>query len=181
MTPARDTRRWALLPALAGVLLLGACSADEPPGDTAQAASCEVVVATEAPSVPDTSGNPPTELQVEQLAPPPAESCPEVTDGDVVRIHYTGWAWSTGEVFDSSLERGPFTFELGAGGVIEGWEAGIRGLQVGERARLTIPPERAYGETGAPPAIGGNETLVFDVRVVEVVDPPTSGPTDGTT
>ena len=182
MTPARHARRWVLLFALAGSLvLLGACSQDEPADDTAQAASCGVEVPTEAPTPPDTSGDPPAELQVEQLAPPPAASCPEVATGDVVVVHYTGWAWSTGEVFDSSLERGPLPFEVGAGRVIEGWDAGIRGLQVGERARLTIPPDQAYGETGAPPAIGGNETLVFDVQVVEVLDQPTSGPTDGST
>lgn len=178
--PTRDVRRWALLASLAtGVLLLGACSQDEPPDETARAASCEVEVATGAPSELDTSGAPPTELHVEQLAPPPVDSCPEVAVGDVVAVHYTGWAWSTGEVFDSSLERGPLPFEVGAGRVIEGWDTGIPGLQVGERARLTIPPEQAYGEAGAPPAIGGNETLVFDVQVIEVLEQPTSGPTDG--
>lgn len=175
--PVLRVRRHSVLPVvLVGALLLGACTQDEPPTDTAEGVACQPEVATEAPTELDTSGDPPAELQVEQLAPPPADSCPEVADGDVVAVHYTGRSWSTGEVFDSSLERGPFTFELGAGRVIEGWDTGLAGLQVGERVRLTIPPELAYGEAGAPPAIGGNETLVFDVQVVEMLEQPTSSP-----
>lgn len=174
MSLIRARRRAATTVALAGALLLGACSADEPPDETAQEADCQPEPATEAPAEPDTSGAPPTELQVEQLAPPPAESCPAAQAGDVVAVHYTGRSWSTGEVFDSSVDRGPFTFELGAGRVIRGWDVGLEGLRVGERARLTIPPALGYGESGAPPAIGGGETLVFDVQLVEVLDEPAS-------
>ncbi len=117
-------------------------------------------------------GSPPDELQVEQLVAPADANAREATAGDVVVVHYTGWAGSTGEKFDSSHDRGqPITFELGAGRVIPGWDEGIAGLQVGEQARLTIPPEMAYGEAGAGTAIGPDETLVFDVEVVDVLDP----------
>lgn len=182
MTLLRGTLRRSLPLALVGLLLLAGCSEEEPTEEAAQGSTCaprsdETEVATEV----DTSGSPPGELVVEQLAPPPAEDCPQVDEGDVVAVHYTGRSWDTGEVFDSSRDRGPFTFEVGLGQVIAGWEDGIEGLQVGERARLTIPPELAYGEAGAPPAIGPDETLVFDVEVVEVLDPPTTEPTEPTT
>ena len=158
---------------LAGALALSACGGGGD-GDAAAAPEDCVVSTSEAPSVeePDLSGEPPAELQVEQLAEPPASGCPAAEAGDVVAVHYTGRSFSNGEVFDSSEGRTPITFELGAGEVIPGWDQGIAGLQVGERARLVIPPELAYGESGAGP-IGPNETLVFDVQLVDILEPPT--------
>src|SRR5690606_15918498 len=141
---------------LAGALALSACAADGADDlatpDGTDATSEEPAAA----DTPDLSGEPPTELVVEQLAPPPDADAPEAVVGDLVAVDYVGRSWSTGEVFDSSEGRGPFTFELGAGGVIAGWDEGIPGLQVGERARLTIPPDLAYGEAGAGGAIGPN-------------------------
>lgn len=166
---------------LAGALALSACAGGTEPADTAVAPDC-TVTATDQPSedVPDLSGEPPSDLQVELLAEPPSPDCPEAVQGDFVVVDYVGRAYSTGEVFDSSQGRGPFTFQLGAGRVIAGWDQGIAGLRVGERARLTIPPDLAYGETGAGGQIGPNETLVFDVRLVEIVEPPGAGtPTSG--
>lgn len=156
-------------------------------GDTAadDASADDTVAATDeaepAESTPDLSGEPPDELVVEQLEPPPDAGAPEATAGDIVAVDYVGRSFSTGEVFDSSEGREPIRFELGAGRVIPGWDQGIAGLQVGERARLTIPPNLAYGEAGAPPAIGPNETLVFDVHLVNILAPPeaTDGPTEG--
>lgn len=87
--------------------------------------------------------------------------------GEMVSVHYTG-KLENGQVFDSSVPRGePFTFKLGAGSVIEGWEKGIAGMKVGEKRRLTIPPQMAYGERGAGP-IPPNSTLIFDVELLDV-------------
>ncbi len=148
---------------------------------TPRPASDCTVSTTEQPSdpAPDLSGEPPAELQVEQLAEPPSPDCPTAETGDVVAVNYVGRSFSTGDVFDSSEGRGPFTFQLGAGRVIAGWDQGIAGLQVGERARLTIPPGLAYGEAGAGGVIGPNETLVFDVQLVEILEQPTGGATTG--
>lgn len=88
--------------------------------------------------------------------------------GQQVRVHYVG-KLDNGVTFDSSRERGtPFTFQLGAGGVIKGWEQGIPGMKVGEVRRLTIPPEMGYGPQGHPPSIPGGATLVFEVELLGV-------------
>lgn len=89
--------------------------------------------------------------------------------GSVVRVHYTG-TLEDGTVFDSSRERGePFTFTLGTGSVIPGWDEGIALLKEGGQARLVIPPELAYGESGAGSTIPPNATLTFDVELVEIL------------
>ena len=80
-----------------------------------------------------------------------------------------GVAFSTGEVFDSSFGRGQtLPVELGAGGVIPGFEQGLEGMKAGGRRQITIPPELAYGPQGSPPAIGPNETLVFVLDLVSI-------------
>jgi peptidylprolyl isomerase len=85
-----------------------------------------------------------------------------------VTAHYVGVAYSTGEEFDASWNRGePLQFQLGVGQVIAGWDQGISGMKVGGRRRLVIPPDLAYGQRGAGSAIGANETLIF---VVDLVD-----------
>lgn len=166
---------------LAGALSLTACGGADTADDAAtaddEAAATDAVEPAE--STPDLSGEPPTELVVEQLAPPPDAGAPEATAGDIVMVDYVGRSFSNGEVFDSSEGRDPLTFVLGDGRVIPGWDQGIEGLQIGERARLTIPPDLAYGEAGAAPDIGPNETLVFDVHLVDILDPPdaTDAPT----
>src|ERR671913_191121 len=86
----------------------------------------------------------------------------KATAGHVVEVHYVGHAWSTGEQFDASWDRGDtFDFRLGAGQVIQGWDEGVAGMRIGGRRRLTIPPELGYGSRGAGGVIKGGETLVF--------------------
>ena len=95
--------------------------------------------------------------------------------GREVAVHYTGWLYEAsakdnkGKKFDSSLDRGaPIEFPLGAGMVIDGWEQGIEGMQVGGQRTLIIPPHLGYGTRGAPGAIPPNATLIFDVELMGV-------------
>ena len=82
--------------------------------------------------------------------------------GDTVQVHYVGVAYSTGEEFDASWNRGePLQFRLGVGQVIAGWDQGVQGMKVGGRRQLIIPPDLAYGDSGAAGAIAPGETLIF--------------------
>lgn len=93
----------------------------------------------------------------------------EAVPGKAVTVNYVGVSQATGREFDSSWSRNqPFTFQLGAGKVIPGWDRGVAGMKVGGRRELVIPPELAYGSRGAGGAIGPNETLVFVVDLLEV-------------
>ena len=92
----------------------------------------------------------------------------EATPGKSVTVHYVG-TLTTGSKFDSSRDRGQgFTFRLGAGMVIAGWDQGVAGMKVGELRKLTIPPELGYGARGYPPVIPANSTLIFEVELLSV-------------
>ncbi len=92
---------------------------------------------------------------------------PEAVRGKRVEVHYTGWL-TDGTQFDSSVGGAPFSFQLGAGEVIEGWDRGVAGMKVGGKRKLTLPPELGYGARGAPPDIPPNATLVFEIELLAV-------------
>jgi peptidylprolyl isomerase len=118
------------------------------------------------PVLPKPSGSPPRRLVKEDVV---RGKGPAAKPGDTVTVNYVGVAFSTGEEFDSSWDRGqPIKVRLGAGQVIQGWDRGLVGMRAGGRRILTIPPELAYGRQGYPPAIAPNETLVFVIDMVKV-------------
>jgi peptidylprolyl isomerase len=151
-------------------LLLAACSSD---ADDAESVDDIPESAVDLDAKPDTTailptdrGEPPTGLETRDLVEGEGD---QAAAGDVVSVHYVGVDWETGEQFDASWDRGqPFTFELGAGRVIAGWDQGVAGMRVGGRRVLTIPPDLAYGEQGAGDVIGPGATLVFVVDLLEV-------------
>jgi peptidylprolyl isomerase len=115
-------------------------------------------------TIPD--ADPPAELVVEDLT---VGEGAEAVHGTTVTVHYVGVAWSSGRQFDASWDRNDtFAFGLGAGQVISGWDEGVKGMKVGGRRRLTIPPHMGYGSRGAGGVIAGGETLVFVVDLVDV-------------
>lgn len=121
---------------------------------------------TTKPEIDFPGDTPPTELVVDEIT---VGDGVEATAGSTVRAHYVGVAYSTGEQFDASWDRGaPLDFRLGIGQVIAGWDQGIQGMKVGGRRKLTIPPHLAYGDRGAGSAIAPGETLIFVVDLVDV-------------
>ena len=116
-------------------------------------------MSTEKPEVDFPGGEPPADLQITDIT---LGDGAEAKAGDHVQVHYVGVAYSTGEEFDSSYDRGdPLGFQLGAGRVIAGWDQGVQGMRVGGRRQLVIPPDLAYGDRGAAGAIAPGETLIF--------------------
>ena len=120
----------------------------------------------EKPEIDFPGGEPPTDLQITEVW---EGSGAEAKVGDTVQVHYVGVAFSTGEQFDASWDRGdPLQFQLGVGQVIAGWDQGVQGMKVGGRRQLIIPPDLAYGDRGAGRDIAPGETLIFVCDLVSV-------------
>ena len=109
---------------------------------------------------------PPDKLQIRDIVKGKGRAAKK---GDKVSVQYVGVAWSTGQEFDASWDRGqPFAFKIGQGMVIPGWDKGVPGMRKGGRRELTIPADQAYGAQGQPPAIGPNECLRFVIDLVKI-------------
>jgi len=118
------------------------------------------------PTVEVPKGPPPTQLVVKDLK---TGDGAEAKAGDQVSVQYVGVLYDGGKEFDSSYDRGqPFSFQLGSGQVIPGWDQGVVGMKVGGRRELIIPAGLAYGKTGQPPTIPPNAALVFVIDLVSV-------------
>lgn len=170
-------RKLLLIMVACAALLAVGCGEDDSSGDStgsteATAAESPAVESSGdassrgKPEVKVPSGDPPKELEETDLI---EGTGAEAKKGDEVTVQYVGVSFKNGQEFDSSWSRNePFSFPLGAGQVIPGWDQGVEGMKVGGQRQLVIPPELAYGEAGAPPAIGPNETLVFVIDLLEV-------------
>ncbi|MBY8884409.1 FKBP-type peptidyl-prolyl cis-trans isomerase [Streptomyces sp. PTM05] len=120
----------------------------------------------EKPEIDFPEGQAPADLEIEDIW---VGEGAEAKAGQNVTVHYVGVAFSTGEEFDASWNRGQaFTFPLGGGRVIKGWDQGVQGMKVGGRRRLTIPAHLAYGNQSPTPAIQPGETLIFVVDLLKV-------------
>lgn len=120
----------------------------------------------EKPEIDFPEGQPPADLEIQDIW---EGDGAEAKAGDFVKVHYVGVAFSTGEEFDASWNRGEaFAFPLGGGRVIKGWDRGVQGMKVGGRRRLTIPAHLGYGDRGAGGAIKPGETLIFVVDLLSV-------------
>ncbi|MCP3817199.1 FKBP-type peptidyl-prolyl cis-trans isomerase [Streptomyces sp. A3M-1-3] len=120
----------------------------------------------EKPEIDFPGGEPPADLEIKDIW---EGDGPEAKAGDTVSVHYVGVAFSTGEEFDSSWNRGtPLKFQLGVGQVIQGWDKGVQGMKVGGRRQLIIPAHLAYGDRGAGDRIKPGETLIFVCDLVGV-------------
>jgi peptidylprolyl isomerase len=167
--------------AAAGLIALAGCGGGkdaQPSPKPASTQPAETQATSTAPppkaNIKDTSQKPviekptgavPRKLKVKDIV---KGKGPGAKAGDQMTVQYVGVTFSTGEQFDASWDSGqPFSFQLGGGQVIPGWDRGLKGMRKGGRRQLTIPPRLAYGAQGSPPAIGPNETLVF---VVDLVD-----------
>lgn len=168
------TRLWpAALAAAAVALAIAACSSPEGSVDDGAAPSEEASGELDLATKPDLTtvlsddrGEPPATLRVTDVV----EGEGEVAeDGDELTVHYVGAAWSSGAPFDATWDRSqPYTFTLGSGENIAGWEQGLPGMRVGGRRVLVIPPDLAYGDRGAGSDIAPGETIAFIIDLLDV-------------
>lgn len=151
--------------ALVAGLGLSACGSDDSSTQSNTTSTVSSMSSTKPTvEIPDTPA--PTTLKTRDIK---TGDGAEAKAGDTVTVQYVGVSYSTKKEFDSSYSAGrPFSFQLGAGQVIKGWDQGVAGMKVGGQRELTIPPDLAYGSRGAGGAIGPNETLVFVVDLVSV-------------
>jgi peptidylprolyl isomerase len=171
--------RFLILPALLLAVALPACGGNKKNDESAatpQATETESPEGTvtvtgkigEKPVIKVTPDNPtpPGELVIKDIKKGHGKTAKK---GDTVSVQYVGSLYHNNEVFDNSWDKGqPFTFPLGKGQVIPGWDKGVEGMKVGGRRELVIPPDLGYGAQGSPPTIPGGSTLVFVVDLEKV-------------
>lgn len=178
-----------IIGACLALLVVAGCGSDDSTTSSSTPESTEEASAPEETSTPQEADGSketestkkktrPTKISIPDAAPPKKLVIKDLEEGigaaakagDAVTVQYVGVNFKTRKEFDSSWSRSePFTFTLGEGAVIPGWEEGIEGMKVGARRQMIIPPSLGYGSAGSPPAIPPNETLVFivDLEAVE--------------
>ena len=156
-----------LVLALAAVIAVAGCGSDSEESSSAKATpEASAPPERSKPEVTVPKGKTPKKLVIEDLE---NGSGATAEPGQNVTVQYVGVSALNGRQFDASWDRGePFSFQLGAGSVIPGWDEGVKGMKVGGRRQLVIPPDLAYGPQGSPPTIGPNETLVFVIDLLSV-------------
>jgi len=148
----------------AALAIVGCGGGDSSSSSSPSATTSEESINTK-PKVEVPSGAPPTQLKVTDLI---EGSGAEAKAGDEVTVQYVLVDYESGKEIEASWDRGePFTFTLGTGAVISGWDLGVEGMKIGGRRELIIPPQLAYGTEGPPP-IGPNATLIFVIDLVAV-------------
>jgi peptidylprolyl isomerase len=158
-------------PSSPSTITVGNESSTLPPEETSTTATASTKTPTSGPlskqpTITPPTGAPPTKLVTKELVPGTGSVAEK---GDSVTVNYVGALYKTGKVFDASWDhtpKEPFSFTLGSGSVIKGWEQGVAGMRVGGRRELIIPPDLGYGTQGSPPKIPPNETLVFVVDLL---------------
>ena len=164
-------RSLLLVLALVAALFVAGCGSDSGSGSEDSASSsatpsAESTPEATKPEVTVPKGKLPKKLEIKDLKEGTGATA---EPGKNVTVQYVGVSALNGRQFDASWDRGePFSFQLGTGSVIQGWDEGVKGMKVGGRRQLVIPPDMAYGKDGSPPTIGPNETLVFVVDLVSV-------------
>jgi peptidylprolyl isomerase len=163
---------------LVGLLVLAGCGGDDNNSSDESAATPEATASEAPPAATETPEATKPKVKVPKGKKPPKKlvikdikegTGPAAQAGQTVTVQYVGVNYKGGKQFDASWDHGqPFTFPLGAGQVIPGWDQGVEGMKVGGRRQLTIPPDLGYGEQGQPPVIEPNETLVFVIDLLAV-------------
>jgi FKBP-type peptidyl-prolyl cis-trans isomerase FkpA len=171
MIRIRLTRYARLIVSLLGILLITACQ-QQGEQQAEQQVEPQVEPQGETGMSDNAAGSEITELQIIDVVNGDGATAQA---GQEVIVHYTGWLYDTsqpdnkGAKFDSSIDRGdPFSFPLGAGRVIKGWDQGTAGMQIGGKRILVIPPDMGYGARGAGGVIPPNATLMFEVELLEI-------------
>jgi peptidylprolyl isomerase len=158
-------RRLLLLVLACVALAAAGCGSDSEDSASSTPEATSTPAATK-PEVSVPKGKPPKTLVIKDVKKGDGATAEA---GKQVTVQYVGVSAVNGRQFDASWDRGePFSFQLGSGGVIPGWDQGVEGMKVGGRRQLVIPPDLAYGAEGSPPSIGPNETLVFVIDLVSV-------------
>jgi FKBP-type peptidyl-prolyl cis-trans isomerase len=170
---------------LALAIVVGGCggSSDSSSDSTGSSDSTSSKSSTESTEATETTETANTDLSKKPVVTVPTEVSPDkfaylelvegdgpvAKSGDKVSVQYVGVGFDTEKEFDSSWSRNePFSFTLGGGEVIKGWDQGVEGMKVGGRRELLIPGDLAYGAAGSPPKIGPNETLIFVIDLLKV-------------
>ncbi len=165
------------------VLLLGGGGSSDIVANLSPTATPGATPAQTPPASPPAVSGTPTTLAdgLQYIIVTPGAGNPVAT-GDAVTVQYSGWLQDTGALFDSSYSSGkPFTFTIGAGNVIKGWDEGVAGMLPGETRRLIIPSALGYGDAGSPPKIPAGATLVFDITLLSAATPTPFGQTPAPT